>query len=127
MTREMEMLETSRDELRRDCEDKRGAFETAWCWIGSLNECVVEIVGTGFRFLHLVVIFVPVIAAVPIIWFGRSLKDRDNERTGTLLWYRFLVWAMERAGPAFIKVRAYDLLGRLLCQWQANCDFAADE
>jgi aarF domain-containing kinase len=54
--------------------------------------------------MHLAIIFIPVVAAVPAIWIGRKVQDHDNARTGTLWWYRFLVKAMERAGPAFIKV-----------------------
>ncbi|KAK4979642.1 hypothetical protein LTR28_003480 [Elasticomyces elasticus] len=65
---------------------------------------IIEPIATGLRFLHLVIIFVPVIAAVPIIWFGARQADRDNERSGTLWWYGFLVSSMERAGAAFIKL-----------------------
>lgn len=62
-----------------------------------------EPICTGTRFLHLLVIFVPVIFTVPVIWAGRRLPDRDNERRGTLWWYSFLVKSMEWSGPAFIK------------------------
>lgn len=67
---------------------------------------IVEPIATGLRFLHLVFIFVPVLVTVPIIWFGKRQPDRDNERSGTLWWYGFLVRSMERAGAAFIKVRS---------------------
>jgi len=66
---------------------------------------IVEPVATGLRFLHLVFIFVPVILTVPMMWLGGRVKGKDNERSGTLWWYRFLVSSMERAGAAFIKVR----------------------
>jgi aarF domain-containing kinase len=59
---------------------------------------------TAWRFVHLVIIFSPVIIAIPAIWIGRRVPDRDNERIGTLWWYEFLVSSMERAGAAFIKV-----------------------
>ncbi|KAI9804844.1 MAG: hypothetical protein M1825_001213 [Sarcosagium campestre] len=65
---------------------------------------VVEPIATGLRFLHLLFIFVPVIVSVPAVWVGSRRKDRDNERSGTLWWYALLVNAMERAGPAFIKL-----------------------
>ncbi|KAK3047140.1 hypothetical protein LTS18_013218, partial [Coniosporium uncinatum] len=68
------------------------------------DDYLVEPICTCFRFLHLVVIFVPVIATIPLIWFGKRQKDRDNERSGTLWWYGFLVSSMERAGAAFIKL-----------------------
>ena len=71
-----------------------------------LEAWLVEPLLTAARFLHLVVIFVPVIVAVPAVWLGARDKARDNERAGTLWWYGFLVRSMERAGAAFIKVRA---------------------
>ena len=59
---------------------------------------------TGLRFLHLVFIFIPVIATAPVIWLGPRNKSRNNERAGTLWWYGFLVSSMERAGAAFVKL-----------------------
>lgn len=104
-TSEGRMLEISRNEIKKQIgDDERGfsrllhkitLFLDVWIW---------EPVATGFRFLQLVVIFVPVIVAVPAIWVGRRQPDRDNERSGTLWWYGFLVSSMELAGPAFIKL-----------------------
>ena len=68
------------------------------------DEWIFEPIATGFRFLHLVVIFVPVMLSVPAIWIGTRIPEKDNERSGTLWWYGFLVKSMERAGAAFIKV-----------------------
>jgi len=65
---------------------------------------IVEPIATGFRLLHLIIIFVPVIITIPAIYIGQRQKDKDNERTGTLWWYEFLVHSMERAGAAYIKV-----------------------
>jgi aarF domain-containing kinase len=65
---------------------------------------IFEPIMTGLRFLHLVFIFTPVLVTIPVIWFGKRHPDRDNERSGTLWWYGFLVRSMERAGAAFIKV-----------------------
>ncbi|KAK6858171.1 ABC1 family protein [Apiospora arundinis] len=56
-----------------------------------------------------------VILAVPAIWVGTRQPDHDNERSGTLWWYGFLVQAMEWSGPAFIK-RVTIQLG----QWAAS-------
>ena len=64
-----------------------------------------EPICTGLRFLQLAAIFIPVILTIPAIWIGNRQPDRDNERSGTLWWYGFLVRSMEWAGPAFIKVR----------------------
>ena len=92
-TGEERMLEASREEL------------AATILYLLVDRYLIEPVATGFRFLHLVVIFVPLIITVPAIWLGPRNKKRENERSGKLWWYAFLVKSMERAGPAFIKVR----------------------
>lgn len=99
------MLELSRNELR---EHVPKALENS-TWFRKnvyffVDTYFIEPICTGLRFLHLVFIFVPVLATVPVIWFGARQPDRDNERSGTLWWYGFLVGSMERAGAAFIKV-----------------------
>lgn len=118
-TSEEKMLQASREELenyvpphlRHSKKVRVGIWRFVDTWI-------VEPIATGLRFLHLVVIFAPVIVAVPIMWFGQRIPDRDNERSGTLLWYRFLVWSMEYSGAAFIK----------LGQWAASrTDIFPDE
>jgi aarF domain-containing kinase len=104
-THEELMLEMSRRELaeqvpKRLQNSKKyrlGIWRFVTTWI-------VEPIATGFRFLHLVFIFVPVILTVPVIWFGPKQPERDDERSGTLWWYGFLVASMERAGAAFIKL-----------------------
>jgi hypothetical protein len=65
---------------------------------------IYEPIAIGLRFIQLVVIFVPVFATIPFIFIGLRDPQHDNERTGTLWWYAFLVKQMERAGPTFIKV-----------------------
>lgn len=106
-TGELRMLEASRAEIKKRVDDHDTGFTRIRREVVLfLDLCIWEPICTGLRFLHLVVIFVPVIAAVPIIWLGKRNPDRDNERAGTLLWYRFLVNSMEMAGPAFIKVRS---------------------
>lgn len=105
-THEEAMLEASTKELdeqvphalRNSAKYRRGVYFF-------IEDYIVEPIATGFRFLHLVIIFVPVIVTIPAIWFGSRQPDRDNERSGTLWWYGFLVGSMERAGAAFIKVR----------------------
>ena len=102
---EKQMLEASRDELRKEVPDDAHGLSKMWKTVVLfLDTYLYEPLATGFRFLHLVIIFVPVIATVPVIWVGRRQKDKDNERSGTLWWYWFLVHSMERAGAAFIKV-----------------------
>ena len=112
-TREDHMLEASRAEIEKSLPDDLQGVKRAWRGIYLLwDRYVFEPIATGFRFLHLVIIFVPVIFMVPVIWIGRRQKDRDNERSGTLWWYGFLVRSMERAGPAFIKVCIPRILGQ---------------
>jgi aarF domain-containing kinase len=102
------MLEASRKELdehvpkrlKNSKKVRRGIYFFVEDWI-------IEPIATGFRFLHLVIIFVPVIVTIPIIWLGKRQADRSDERAGTLWWYGFLVGSMERAGAAFIKVCLY--------------------
>lgn len=105
MTGEQHMLEASRAELA----------EQTPLWVGNskhvrrgiwhvLDSYIIEPIATGLRFLHLIFIFVPVIATIPMIWVGARHEKRDGERWGTVWWYGFLVSSMERAGAAFIKV-----------------------
>ncbi|KAI1265530.1 ABC1 family protein [Xylariaceae sp. FL1019] len=104
-TAEGRMLEASRAELRKTVDDdERGIRRIIHEACIFLDVYVWEPLCTGVRFCHLVVIFVPVILSVPAIWLGERQHDRDNERSGTLWWYSFLVWSMENAGPAFIKL-----------------------
>lgn len=105
MTGEMQMLEASREEIRKTVsKDARGlarlcqSLRVFWYYF------VYDPIATGFRFLHLAVIFIPVVVTVPVIWIGKRVEGSNNAQTGTIWWYRFLVNAMERAGPAFIKV-----------------------
>lgn len=104
-TGEHRMLEVSREEMRKGIgDDERGILRAAHKIAIFLDLYIWEPICTGFRFLQLAVIFVPVIVTVPVIWAGRRHPERDNERSGTLWWYGFLVKAMELAGPAFIKL-----------------------
>ena len=104
-TPEEHMLEASRAEIAGEIpEDVHGLKRV---WKGTylfMDTWIFEPIATTFRFLHLVIIFVPVIGTMPFIWLGKRQRNHDNERSGTLWWYSFLVRSMERAGPAFIKV-----------------------
>lgn len=105
-TAEGRMLEASRKEIRKEVKDDvTGIWRVRDGILVFLDVYLWEPVCTGLRFLHLVVIFVPVMVTVPALWIGARDRARDNERSGTLWWYWFLVKSMERAGPAFIKVR----------------------
>lgn len=103
------MLEASRAEINEHVPEfleNKSLLKRIYLFI---DGWIIEPVATGFRFLHLVFIFVPVIVTIPVIFLGARKKERDNERSGSLWWYGFLVKSMERAGAAFIKVRMDDL------------------
>lgn len=103
-TAEGRMLEASREEIAKKLsEDDHGISRARHSVILFLDLYLWEPFCTGIRFLHLVIIFVPLIVSVPAIWLGPRNPKRDNERSGTIWWYNFLVKSMERAGPAFIK------------------------
>ncbi|KAJ5543071.1 hypothetical protein N7535_005500 [Penicillium sp. DV-2018c] len=103
-TAERQMLEASREEVRKtvspDAHGLSRLCQTIWVYF---YRYVYDPIATGFRFIHLAIIFVPVVLTVPAIWLGHK-QGKDCSRSGTLWWYRFLVKAMERAGPAFIKL-----------------------
>jgi aarF domain-containing kinase len=104
-TSEKRMLEASREEIKKQVsDDESGISRAAHTVVLFLDLYIWEPICTGLRFLQLVVIFVPVIICVPAIWIGPRQRHRDNERSGTLWWYGFLVRSMELAGPAFIKL-----------------------
>ncbi|KAL2264473.1 hypothetical protein VTK26DRAFT_38 [Humicola hyalothermophila] len=99
------MLEVSRQEIKKSVRDNDGNLKRLPRRILVFIDLYIwEPICTGLRLLELAAIFIPVIAAVPAIWFGRRLPERDNERTGTLWWYGLLVRSMELAGPTFIKL-----------------------
>ena len=104
-TGEQQMLEASRKELEehvpKRLQNSKRVRKGIYFF---LEDWIIEPIATGFRFLHLVIIFVPVILTIPAIWIGKRQKERSNERSGTIWWYGHLVWSMERAGAAFIKV-----------------------
>ena len=104
-TPEEHMLEASRAEIAKEIPEDVHGLRRAWkALLLGVDLYIIEPVATVLRFLHLVVIFVPVIGATPIIFFGPRNRRKHDERAGTLWWYSFLVHSMERAGPAFIKV-----------------------
>jgi aarF domain-containing kinase len=104
-TAETRMLAASREEIAKKLsDDDHGFSRFRHRIVLFLDVYIWEPICTCLRFLHLAFIFVPVILTVPAIWLGPRQKDRDNEKSGTLWWYWFLVNSMERAGPAFIKV-----------------------
>jgi hypothetical protein len=103
------LLDTSEDERQQQ---SYGVNDDGSIFFGffrhlriAFTRYIYEPIATGLRFIQLLIIFVPAFATIPIIFVGSRDPNRDNERTGTLWWYSFLVKQMERAGPTFIKVK----------------------
>lgn len=104
------MLEISRQEVQRSAtKEVQGLPHFLQSLFLLWNYYVYDTVATGFRFAHLVAVFLPVILTAPAVWFGRQIEGRQGTRTGTLWWYNYLVKSMERAGPTFIKVTYHAL------------------
>lgn len=85
-----------------------------WRTIYLVRDYVLEPLSTSIRFVHLALLFLPVILASPVLLLEaldgsndrRKGRQRSEvERASTRWWYRFLVHQMQMAGPTFIKVR----------------------
>ena len=69
-----------------------------------LSDWFIEPILTASRFVHLFIIFVPVILTSPALLLGEVRRSGGRERSGAIWWYDYLVSALGRAGPTFIKV-----------------------
>lgn len=69
-----------------------------------ISDYIIEPILISYRFTYLLWIFLPLIIGSPLIFFGKRVPERNDERTGTLWWYNKLMRSMEMAGPTFIKV-----------------------
>ncbi|SCU87272.1 LAME_0D09428g1_1 [Lachancea meyersii CBS 8951] len=86
---------------------------------------VLEPVLTAWRFLELSFLFVPVLLAFPISYFGHMVRVSGSTKSvkstyGALLWYRLLRFVLELAGPSFIKLGQWagsrtDIFSQGLC------------
>ncbi|QRV97319.1 ABC1 family protein [Ceratobasidium sp. AG-Ba] len=89
-------------------------------FIEFLHSRIWEPIRTGFRFLHLLGIFLPVVLTAPMILVGPQEERYGGDRWGAVWWYGLLVKAMQRAGPTFIKLSQWagsreDLFPAILC------------
>lgn len=88
----------------------------------ALEDYVVDPCITFVRFLELATIIFPLIFASPICWLGRKDREtKDGSRYGARLWFRYLRWSAELAGPSFIKLAQWaasrtDIFPRDLCE-----------
>ncbi|GAA5971763.1 hypothetical protein JCM11641_001505 [Rhodosporidiobolus odoratus] len=94
-----------------------------------LRDYVWEPISTSFRFLHLALIFLPVMVTASILALElvddsrdrrRGRPKREKERITTRWWFQLLVHQMELAGPTFIKLAQWagsrtDLFPAELC------------
>jgi aarF domain-containing kinase len=108
LTLEQHLLDTSEEERKDQTYGVRKDRSIFYRFFRHLKTAflryIFEPIATGLRFVQLVVIFVPVFATIPLVYIGSRDPEQDNERSGTIWWYSFLVKQMERAGPTFIKV-----------------------
>ncbi|KAK6505903.1 hypothetical protein TWF506_010837 [Arthrobotrys conoides] len=104
-TQELRLLAKSEEENQ---DKKMGGGLSVRGTLGYARYCIhayfLEPVATALRFLHLALLFLPVMITMPAIWIGPRKPLQDGERAGTLWWYRYLVKSMEMAGPTFIKL-----------------------
>ncbi|RXW19167.1 hypothetical protein EST38_g6693 [Candolleomyces aberdarensis] len=80
-----------------------------------------EPIFTAGRFVHLFILFFPVILSSPMLLVGQPSKRYRGDRWGAVWWYGFLVRQMEAAGPTFIKLAQWaasraDLFPPILCE-----------
>ena len=113
LTLEQRLLDTSEGERRQQTYGANRELSVIYRFCKNIKilflRYIYEPIATGLRFIHIVVIFVPVILTIPLVYIGARDPERDNERSGTLWWYSFLVRQMERAGATFIKAFPHHL------------------
>ncbi|OUM52700.1 hypothetical protein BVG19_g1911 [[Candida] boidinii] len=69
-----------------------------------LIDKVFEPIITVGRFIELTVIFLPILLLCPISYFGKKNHEKSGERSGTLIWFKYIRISAELAGASFIKL-----------------------
>ncbi|AMD19634.1 HCL517Cp [Eremothecium sinecaudum] len=74
-----------------------------------LRDNIIEPIHTVLRFFKLSMIFLPLLVAYPITYFGHTVTISRTglsvkSTSGSLLWYRLFRKALELAGPSFTKL-----------------------
>lgn len=129
-TYEMGLYQASIEEEEKQFREYRRRKTASGPWFARLYyrlkfaiaDYVVDPFVTVVRFLELATIIFPLIFTSPICWVGR--KDRESigdSRSGAKVWYRYLRWSAELAGPSFIKLAQWaasrtDIFPRDLCE-----------
>lgn len=123
-TREQGLIRASQQELANSA---RGATNTNSSMLYSWYNSIVHNfylyfynpVATCLRFIQLAALFGPVLVSFPVVMLGPRITSgmyrfdglvsddsspASKERMGAIMWYKYLTWTMEMAGPSFIKV-----------------------
>lgn len=119
----MQHVLNKRSRVLSQCRTRAARWLTkAWY---KFKDNALEPVLTVFRFLQLSAIFIPVLLAYPISYFGHNIKignatSTAKETFGSFIWYRLLRYALELAGPSFIKLGQWagsrtDMFSQGLC------------
>ncbi|KAI0347771.1 ABC1-domain-containing protein [Trametopsis cervina] len=85
------------------------------------NDTIWEPILTARRFVHLVILFLPVLLSAPMLLVGEPERALGGDRWGAVWWYGFMTSQMQRAGPTFVKLAQWaasraDLFPALLCE-----------
>lgn len=103
------------------------ASERSYTIVELFKDYILEPLLTIVRFIHLALLFGPVILTAPMIFVGSPPRRKagkpvaePEDNWGAVWWYGFLVKQMERAGPSFIKLGQWaasraDLFPAVLC------------
>ncbi|OWB81342.1 kinase activity protein [[Candida] boidinii] len=69
-----------------------------------LIDKIFEPIITIGRFIELTIIFLPILLLCPISYFGKKNHEKSGERSGTLIWFKYIRISAELAGASFIKL-----------------------
>ncbi|EAZ63956.2 hypothetical protein PICST_52708 [Scheffersomyces stipitis CBS 6054] len=71
----------------------------------TIEDYVIDPLVSVARFVELSLIFLPVLVASPLCWFGRrDLRTGKTVRSGAQIWFAYLRWSAEVAGASFVKL-----------------------
>ncbi|CAH2447860.1 UbiB family protein [Komagataella phaffii CBS 7435] len=107
-TLERGLFDASMKELEEQNRKVRAQQMKRFGWLTKLKFFLVDYVWeplvTVGRLIELTILFSPILLLRPIVWFGHRRHDRSNEKSGAILWYKYIKFSAELAGPSFIKL-----------------------
>ncbi|CCH44669.1 hypothetical protein BN7_4237b [Wickerhamomyces ciferrii] len=91
----------------------------------TFHDYIWEPLVTVGRFIELTIIFLPIILTIPVSWFGKKDPLQNNERSGSIIWYKILRFSLENAGASFIKLGQWaasrtDIFPQQFCEELGN-------